>query len=319
MPQQISLNQYYPDGTEPGSGVIDFRGGGVVTARLSGVNPLRGLRLEVAIAGDQHAEGALVVGDAFSLAIGTGFLTLYLRGTGATPSDLVHVAPFRPDPDGWSTVGFLHDGVSTAFMMIDGTVATQIDGVGLSPLRSVTIGNNKELQRPFQGLIDDVAIWRANPHRINDEFFGRPMDESTRQCWLSWLAALTDFARNDPDCVARVMDLIRTAIDDMLASGSAHSDGVRREWQLVSQRYRGLWPTGDLDGVAQLLVDHYGYLVNRGLDPMASQSFAALRDDPCFQRMVETVGAATCDPDFTGEITGVINGINAIRNPSGPS
>lgn len=317
--QQISQNQFLPDGTSTGSGAIDFRGGGVVTARIPGANPLRGMRLEVVIAGDRQAEGTLVSGDDFLLSVGTGHLSLYLRGVGPIPSDVVHVAPFRPSPDTWTTVGFVHDGVSTAFMTIDGAVGEQIDGFGLSPLRSVAIGNRMSLHSAFGGLIDDVAIWRANPHRVNQEFFGRPMDESTRQCWLDWLAALTDFARADPDCVAHVMDLVRAVIDEMLARGSAHSDDVRREWQVVSQLYRSTWPTGDLDSVAGVLVEHYDYLAARGLDPMDLPSFIALRDDPCFQRMVETVGAATCDDDFTGEINGVIAGIDSIRNPSGPS
>ena len=52
---------------------------------------------------------------------------------------------------------------------------------------------------------------------------------------------------------------------------------------------------------------------------MESPTFVALRDDPCFAQMVESIGAATCDPDFTGEINGVISGIDAIRNPTGPT
>ncbi|WP_249154900.1 LamG domain-containing protein [Gordonia polyisoprenivorans] len=319
VPQQITLNQYLRDGTAPGSGVIDFRGGGVVTARLPGVNPLRGLRVEVTVAGEAHADGYLVAGDGFSLTVGSGYLNLYLRGTGPVPSDLLHVAPFRPSPDRWNTVGFLHDGVSTVFMTIDGSVVNEIDGVGLSALRAVSIGNSAAMAHPFGGLIDDVAIWRANPHRINDEFFGRPMDEATRQCWLEWVARVRDFAQTDPDCVSRVLDLVRAAVDDMLARGSAHGAEVRRQWQDVSREYRDLWSNGRLDDVAELLVERYRALAEQGLDPMESPTFVALRDDPCFAQMVESIGAATCDPDFTGEINGVISGIDAIRNPTGPT
>ena len=317
--RDIPFNSYLPDGTETGSGVIDFRGGGVVTARIPDANPLRGLRVEIAVNGERHAQGSLINGDGFSLSVGTGFLNLYLRGTGPVPSDLVHVAPLQLDPAAWTTVGFLHDGVSTVFMTIDGAVVNQLDGYGLSSLRTVSIGNDANQTRPFGGLIDDVAIWRANPHRVNDEFFGHPMDEATKQCWLDWLSRLTDFAREDPDCVTRVMSLIRGAVDDLLARSSAQSDAVRREWQSVSQRYRERWQTGDLDSVGQVLVAHYDYLVSAGVDPMDSPAFVALRDDPCVQRMVETVGAATCDDDFTGEINRVINGVDGILHPTGPS
>ena len=45
------------------------------------------------------------------------------------------------------------------------------------------------------GEIDEVKIWRLNPRRIEDEFYARPMDRETAECWRRFRREIEDAFR----------------------------------------------------------------------------------------------------------------------------
>ena len=46
-----------------------------------------------------------------------------------------------------------------------------------------------------------------------------------------------------------------------------------------------------------------------GLDPTAAPALSALLEDDCFRRILERVPPLDCDPEFTGMLTTIAEGL----------
>src|SRR5262249_6411931 len=111
------------------------------------------------------------------------------------------VAPFNR----WITLSCFHDGLSTMELYADGTLIARKD-VGLEPLGPITapglsIGNSFGDDNLLNGLIDEVRVWRLNPHLMNDEFLTRPMDPETVACYQRFFAETKQFFERHPECI----------------------------------------------------------------------------------------------------------------------
>jgi hypothetical protein len=87
----------------------------------------------------------------------------------------------------WITLGFMHDGFGAIELYADGQVVARRSGTYL-PIRppgsaGLNIGNARSLDIILNGEIDDVKIWRLNPRRFGENYFARPMDAKTAECW----------------------------------------------------------------------------------------------------------------------------------------
>lgn len=302
----IDDNDFLPDGVESGSGVIDFRNGGLVRASVGGGwRRVDGMRVEVACLGDPDRGGTLIAGDKFSLSVSHGYLNLYLTGDTGIPSDIVRTAAISLSFDTWTTLGFVHDGFSRLTMTQDGNpiFSTVSSNILMGRTRTVTIGSNGgATPRSFAGLIDDVKVWRVNPHRVDDEFVGRPADPAVRECWRRWSDALAEATKNDPDCMKRIITEIRDAVRSLHLAGNLAGGDVRRAWDSAAESYRSSWTQGEPGSVVPALADLVSTLRIAQIDPADNAAVRRLAGDPCLKSIAGQLPSLDCDPDFTGLI-----------------
>ena len=73
----------------------------------------------------------------------------------------------------------------------------------------------------FNGELDDVKIWRLNPRRFDDEFYSRPMDAETADCWMRFRREIEDAFRRHPDCARQIGSTIEKAVDGLIRQAAA--------------------------------------------------------------------------------------------------
>jgi hypothetical protein len=240
------------------------------------------------------------------------------------PAKLVAWAEFRPQPDNpawsvrvpeyvgadipaneWVTLGFLYDGMSTAQLLINGTVAdeavTALPAMG-SPLQ-LAIG-------PIFGLIDDVQIWRLNPTRVTNNFLDRPMDSSTARCLYDWMAQAQQVLAADPRCADRFLTAFDSAMRSGLTQVLASDDGTRQIWQQAITDYQQAWTQGRFDDIPAIIA-------NLAQLPSITDAFEnndpvrLLHKDPCVRKILAALPPLTCD----AELTALAESIAAIPVP----
>ena len=118
----------------------------------------------------------------------------------------------------------------------------------------------------FEGLIDDVKIWRPNPHRVTGDFTDRIVKSGVADCWVQWgrefRRVLSDLAARDPNASAASPDCSRDIPTNVLAlacrqRGSPPGSGPGR---------RGLqppWSQGHLAQIRPVLIGLRDALHNR--------------------------------------------------------
>ena len=301
-------SDFLSNGAQPGSGAVNLQRNSVIRVPVTkNWSPLGGVRAEVVCIRDGAARAdVLIQCDSFSFA---------LRGDvlGAWFSSYPHfseiwssyhaIDPAFTVPTGqWMTLGFLHDGCSTMELHFNGKTVARLSQP-LWPVNSTTnvsVGNytSGSAASGFGGRIDDVKVWRINPHRVDEEFTGRPVDEGVKQCWAEWSRAFGAIADNDQDCAARLRHLVARAVDSVIRDGLNHGVQTRDRWHLAADSYRELWAEGDLADIVPILADLMSYLQLTGLDPMQNPDVAALLNDPCLKRIADHMPQMDCDDQF---------------------
>ncbi|NOJ98620.1 LamG domain-containing protein [Corallococcus coralloides] len=134
------------------------------------------------------ADGGLV-GSIFSMVEGDATPTWHsLSSTTDSPDGIP-----RPLPLGqWCMVTFVYDGVTSARLFIDGQqVASRNDyvaGIGPVGTAGVVIGNWTLMsQFAFDGLIDQVRVWKHDENALVKEFSRRPLGPEASDLWDNML------------------------------------------------------------------------------------------------------------------------------------
>lgn len=320
----LADGDFLSNGASPGSGAVNFQPDSMIRVPAGkSWRPLRGLRAEVVCIRD-GASFALIDGGSFKF---------YIRGDAfgawfsAYPYQFAEIVSkfdgFDPTftvPTGqWMTLGFMHDGASAMELYFNGDTVARIS----APLRpinsttSVTIGNfSTGAGMPgMSARIDDVKIWRINPHRVDEEFTDRPVDESVKQCWAQWSRTLGAVLSENGDCAVHLRDLLVRAIDSLIRDGLNHGDQTRARWENASDTYRQLWSEGNLADIVPMMADLVSYLQLTGLDPSQNPDVVALLNDSCLQTIAGQTPRMYCDPQFTDMIGDLANTIeNRNRN-----
>jgi Concanavalin A-like lectin/glucanases superfamily len=303
----LTDGDFLTDGASPGSGAVNFQPDSMIRVPAAkNWQPLRGLRGEVVCIRD----GASVA----DVMIDGGSFKFYFRGDGfgawfsSSPYQYAeirsHFDGFDPTfhvPTGqWMTLGFTHDGASTMELSFNGSTVARVNSPlwPINPTGSVTIGNVSGGVSGISGRIDDVKIWRINPHRVDEEFTDRPIDESVKQCWAEWSRALGAVLRENRDCAIHLRALLLRAIDSIIRDGLNHGDQTRSRWQTASDSYRQLWSGGNLADIAPMMADLVSYLQLTGLDPAQNPDVVALLNDGCLPTILGQAPPMDCDSQF---------------------
>ena len=120
----------------------------------------------------------------------------------------------------------MHDGFGTMELFADGQVVARRDGV-YGPVKApggagLSIGNAlRSGGLSCNGEIDEVKIWRLNPRRIEDEFYARPMDRETAECWRRFRRQIEEAFRRHPDCAKQIGRLVQEAVDSFIRQANA--------------------------------------------------------------------------------------------------
>lgn len=304
------------DGATLGSGAVRFE----VNSRIrvipkAGWDRLGGIRVEATCnLRPGGSNGILIDGESFTLGLaGRRIVATFARAGGV--ASVYRSRPVDPTgeiPEGWITVGVIHDGQSTLTFTVNGepyAVIPLTSREPVAPTSRVVIGNEVADDHAFLGRIDDIKVWRLNPYRVNDEFISRPMDPAVRQCWITWGQQVSDVLRDlraeDVECPQRILELVgrvvRSSLDDVLAHSPDSPDILRR----AAGDYRSGWSSGDMNAVGSALAEFITAMRDRGWDGEQNPDYITLTNDACWQKLISRVPPLDCDPAYTEMIAGL--------------
>ncbi len=317
----LADSDFIAAGATAGSGAVHFHspGAAIRIAANTAWQPLDAVRGEVTLFLDPPAAAG---GPAVARLLDAGSVQFDIRAGGLRAwfisdplgytevSTAAHaVVPNVKVPTGkWITVGFLHDGVSTQRLFLDGVLVAATNGP-LQPVAAsdgVTIGNAPSGGNPIHGLLDEVKVWRANPRRVFDDFFDRPMDPETAACWDDYLRRLRRWMDTNPDCADRLQTELTAAANSVVRDALNHGSQLRQHITESAKRYRRHWRAGELDSpsMARLLGELGSALQAAGIAPDVNPDVMRLRQSECLRRFRSEVGSPDCDHQFMAMFDG---------------
>jgi hypothetical protein len=199
------------------------------------------------------------------------------------------------------TLGFVHDGLSAMELYADGQLIARRNGqfarVATVGPGGVAIGNTSTGDGFLNGEIDEVKIWRLNPHRVDEEFFSRPVDSETAECWARFFRSLAAALDRYPDCAQLLQRLIPEMVERLRRAIVAKGPETRERFDRASAEYRQLWRAGAIDGpdMAKLIGDWWAWLQLVGISIENDPGLAELHASECMRRLLAEVEAPDCD------------------------
>lgn len=140
-------------------------------------------------------------------------------GLDAETNGVVSPRWMMPLGNKWTTIGFLHDGIDTMELHADGQlIARRTDLLAsvppVGPL-GISIGSEPDRNDScfLGGDIDEVKIWRLDPSIMDHEFFGRPMNKATTECWKRFFQSLGKALQQYPDCARQISRTLAALMD----------------------------------------------------------------------------------------------------------
>jgi len=274
--------------------------------------PMSGVRVEVVCICDESSGGPLIGGGGFGLGVYDGDITAgySIASTGgALVVKTGETGTVVPTGE-WVTIGCMYDGVFRTELTLNGATVEETRSRGyLGPAtQNVTIGNRRApgdvFSESFAGRIDDVKVWRVNPHHINDDFTRRPVDDSVARCWADWFRKFQEVMRSEPKCAPVFNSLLNAALvagkDALVDSGAFAAP----EMVEAGRRYQELWSAGRVREIPAVLADLLAFLRQLGVDPTDNDEVRALLADPCVQRILDKLPPIDCDSEFTDYLIG---------------
>ena len=164
----------------------------------------------------------------------------------------------------------------------------------------VSIGNTA-FGGPLNGEIDDVKIWRYNPHRMADEFFDRPMDDATIDCYKRFFKELEEAFRRHPECAGSIESTSSRLLDKALQEALGLGTQTQERLTKWAEEYRRLWGSGQAGTpeMANLLTDTMKWLQMAGMNTDPDSRFAELFDSNCWHILLREVTPPDCDPQLS--------------------
>jgi hypothetical protein len=159
------------------------------------------------------------------------------------------------------------------------------------------------------GEIDDVKIWRLNPHFVDDNFSARPMDPATAECWRRFRTALDAALLANPDCAKKLLGDVRAAMDNFLRQVIAKGPESKHHLKACAREYEHHWRSGTVDAPKMIdaFVDFLHWLRLVGISLDTDPTLAALAASPCFQEVLAKMPPFDCDHKLMHLLRSVAN------------
>jgi hypothetical protein len=335
--------QFLKDGVVPNSGALRFwkSGSRVYVPASNSWRSLGGIKVEVTarrritpILVDDHQ--TLIAGDnSFSLFISNHSLFASFRGTSTYPlqnSDGLnsmgspgfqeYLVPYGK----WVTLGFTHDGFDTMELYADGQlIARRTNLLGTVPSvgpLGVSIGNQpKGDGSHWDGDIDEVKVWRLNPHLMDEKFFSRPVSNEVAECWARFFRSLAKALEHDPECARQVQAAMRSALDRIPRMIMRKGPETRARYFRTCYEYLQLWRAGKLDTpeMVELCGDWCAWLRLVGASFRDNPVLKILLQSDCLKKIVADCQPLKCDPQFEALVRGLVNYCGESVAPEGQS
>jgi hypothetical protein len=206
----------------------------------------------------------------------------------------------------WATYGLINNGQGYAAITVDGVpIVEGFKRHTVGSLYNARIGETRYgSDSPPDGLIDDVKIWRIDPHRIDRNFLNRPVDDEARECLRRWSEALKDAMERNPECAEELIRLLAAALDSVIPTAITKSAVTRQLIRQTADEYERLWLENNLGGdMVQLLSDLYRGLARQGIAIHNDPAVRALVNSECFVVILGGLPSLDCDPTFVDFFT----------------
>jgi concanavalin A-like lectin/glucanase superfamily protein len=309
----LSDDDFVADGVDVGTGAVRLGTDKAIRVEDSKIwHPCRGVMVEMVIFREDSSEATLVDGLSYGFGVADDYLwSGYGWANGGGGGTNTHLEAIRVPVGEWITLRWSYDGMFNQFFWVNGELVQQsVRTYALANTGGPTfIGARQtpagDFDNEFHGLVDDVKIWRTNPHKIDDTFTNRPMDPALAECWRAWVAKLTALFRDSPDCAKEFNDLLQgafaTSIEEILKKGEPLRSIVAEQ----VLRYNEAWVSGRLDQIPAVLADLLAELRRAGIDPLDNDDFRNFQQSSCVGEFFSVLGPPDCDPDFVDMMTGV--------------
>lgn len=336
----LADGDFLHDGMTPGSGAVRFYSANaridvpVGADNAAAWQPIMGVRGEVTIRRDARPAGLtpvdmLIEGGSFMFYVRGNSLVAWFRGV---PTQYAEIAstldpidqPYQVPIGQWITLGFLHDGFGTMELYANGQPVARKEGL-FAPVASiakgaVTIGNTRTLDSPLFGELDELKIWRLNPHRYDEAFFERPMDAETAECWAKAQRELRAAFARHPECAQRLLGALWNALLNLRRQIVSQGPESKRRLERAQQAYALLWREGKVDSPA--MVKAFGELIiwmnALGIDLNANAELRALQESECWRKIIGEVSVPDCDREAVALVQSIV-GLLGGKEPARPA
>ena len=312
---------FSPNGIAPGSGALSFHNAGRVHIPVGPVwQTLGGLKIEVTarLNGYRSLPRVLIRGgfNSFILCVWNRELIASYQTTKPTwpgsnnerigaITDPIQDPAYRVPFDKWVTFGFMHDGLDTMELYADEQLVARrtgllagVPGVGSQGVLIGTGGNYTD--HVLDGDIDEIKVWRLNPHIMDEQFFSRPVDKAVANCWERFFRTLAEALDRHPDCAQLIGGAINDVLDRLRRTIIATGPETRERFEKTSQEYLQLWRAGKLDSpeMEKLFADWCTWL---RLVDVSIEDDPALQDlhrSDCLKQVLAECEPLDCDPQL---------------------
>lgn len=319
QPERVDDDDFAPDGVTPGSGIVHFpeRRSRIRIKRSTAWDPLVGLCVDVTgrffsqvhlDGGDILTRRTLIAGHgSFKFQIlefkelSASFAgdAVVLNSRDHAPDGQVHEVPLEQ----WVRLRLVHDGIGTAQLFIDDRLVAQRRDVSIAvpPVRSkgVSIGNDVDRDEALshRDEIDEVKVWRLDPHEVGRKFLSRPYDPDTVACWERFSRRVNEAAARDPECQPVVLEEIVKQVEQVRRSISAQGPDALALYAGLCKDYETLWKAGKLDGpeMKQLFRFFCEQLQKMNITVDGGPLHRILSSS-CFAEVLSDPGLLDCDP-----------------------
>ena len=332
----LQASDFLADGELQGSGSLSFsRANSYVRVRPSASwTPLGGLKATVTF---RHAPRAgsslftLVDSDTFQFQLRDDWVVAWFRSDPmsyveiSTALDAVSPQRYQASYGQWTTLTFVHNGLSMAQIFANGQLVAQRAGP-LNPVASlgsngVFIGANSSGDFWLNGQLDDLKIWRLDPRRKDRQFLNCPLDPEAAECWREFIEKVRQALQTDPACAHKIGSKLEEVLDRAYRSTLAKGPETSDRFLHAAREYQQRWSSGDLDDPAlgRLLADLVAWLRLADVSPESDPTIEALAELKCVQRMISQLPSLDCDPQV-GRLLATIGRVSApAYRPPSPS
>jgi hypothetical protein len=335
LAQGLADADFLTDGATARSGAVRFyqRGARVHVGPGKSWTPIGGVMGEVTLR--RHpgpASGPQVYtvldSDSFQLTLRGDNLVAWFRSTPLSYAEISvsfdAVGPPYSVPHGpWVRLGFLHDGLSVMELYADGRLVARrngpLNGVASLAGSGLNIGNSRTGDTVLNGEIDEVKIWRADPARVDRDFFDRPWDRETADCWAEFFASLAAALERHPDCAALLRRSVMESQARLRRAAVGNGPQTRDRFYESSSRYRSLWRAGKMGDpeMAKLISEWIAWLKLVGISAESDPGLVALQASDCWHRLVAELRWTDCDPQVSALLQQLLESLGA--SAAGPS